>query len=128
VNDLSRYLDVIVEPTFEEFKSEPSSRRAFLVCVAIYHAIDRVAYPKSSRTLRQQWAKQSLDFKLVDVVAHHFKHVRSSDEKIPPDRQEIPISFALGFNEEGDEMELRNFSFVMRDAVKFLRQQAGAPS
>lgn len=47
MNDLSRYLDVIVEPTFEEFKREPSSRRAFLVCVAIYHAIDRVAYPKS---------------------------------------------------------------------------------
>jgi hypothetical protein len=37
-----RNIELIVEPTFEEFKREPTSRRAFLTCVAIFHVIDRV--------------------------------------------------------------------------------------
>jgi hypothetical protein len=95
--------------------------------VAIYHAIDRASEDTgiSRGNLRKQWRK-TLEFTLVDVVAHHFKHVKSSDEKIPANRPGIPIGFTLGFNEEGDEIELRNFSFVMRDAIKFLRDQAEA--
>lgn len=72
------------------------------------------------------WGSESFEFKLVDVVAHHFKHVRSDDEKIGPLRGGIPIAFVLGFNETGDEMELRNFFFVLRDAIKFLHQKAAA--
>ncbi len=121
MNDLARYLEQIVEPTFEEFKKNPTSvRHAFLACVAIYHAIDRVRRPPGN--LRKEWGKKSLESKLVDVVAHHFKHVKSNDEKMR--RPGIPISFALGLSGTGDTMELRNFFFVMRDAIKFLHHQA----
>ena len=124
MSDLARYIEVIVEPTYADFRAQPSSRRAFLTCVAIFHAVDRVTFPKKSAGLRSQWRRQSLEFGLVDVVAHHFKHVQSGDERIPPDRPGIPIGFALGFNKDGHEMELRNFSFVMRDAITFLKQKA----
>lgn len=127
MNDLTRYLELIVEPAFDDFKRNPASgRHAFLACVSIYHGIDRVASRdrKSVAGLRQEWGRKSLEFKLVDIIAHHFKHVQSNDEKIHARRPGIPISFALGFNGAGDEMELRNISFVIRDAVKFLHQQA----
>ena len=39
----------------------------------------------------RRWCKESLEFKLVDVLAHHFKHVQSSDEKIPASRPGLPI-------------------------------------
>ena len=48
----------------------------------------------------------------------------SDDERIAPAREGIPISFVLGFNESGDEMELRNYFFVLRDAIKFLHRKA----
>lgn len=125
MNDLTRYIEVIVEPTFAEFSAQPSSRRAFLTCVAIFHAVDRAAFPKSASALRQAWCRESLEFKLVDVIAHHFKHVMSSDEKVN-NRPGISISHLFRFNAEGDEMELRNFSYVMRDAIKFLLSKASA--
>jgi hypothetical protein len=54
MNPLSRYLALIVEPTVEEFNSNLFSlRHAFLACVATYHAIDRVTYPKSVGNLRK---------------------------------------------------------------------------
>jgi hypothetical protein len=124
VSDLASYIEVIVEPTYADFRANPSSRRAFLTCVAIFHAVDRVAFPKKPAGLRAQWCRQSLEFRLVDIVAHHFKHVQSSDERIPVSRPGLPIGFALGFNEDGDEMELRNFDFVMRDAITFLKRKA----
>jgi len=122
VNDLERYLEVIVEPTFAEFTSKPNSRLAFLTCVAIFHAVDRAAYPNKPAKLRQAWCRESLDFKLVEIVAHHFKHVKSSDEKITG-RPGLPVARLFRFNEEGDEMELRNFWYVMRDAISFLRRK-----
>jgi hypothetical protein len=126
VNALARYLELIVDPTFEEFKKNPTSvRQAFLACVAIYHASDRAAYPAKPGNLLKEWRKNSQEFKLVEIVANHFKHVKSNDEKMSGPG--IPISFALGLSDTGDTMELRNFSFVIRDAVKFLHQQAKAP-
>jgi hypothetical protein len=126
VHDLGRYLELIVEPTFDEFKKNRASvRHAFLACVAIYHAIDRASYPNKPGNLRKEWGQQSLEFKLVDISAHHFKHVQSSDEIIGVRRPGLPISRALGFNYAGDEMDLRNLFFVIRDAMKFLHQQAG---
>lgn len=124
MSDLARYIEVIVDPTYADFRAQPSSRRAFLTCVAIFHAVDRVTFPRRPAVLRAHWRRQSLEFALVDVVAHHFKHVQSGDERIPADRPGLPIGFALGFNEDGHEMELRNFSFVMRDAITFLKQKA----
>jgi len=123
VDSLARYIEVIVEPTFEDFRKERTARRAFLACVAIYHAIDRAAYPKKPGNLRREWGK-TLEFKMVDMVAHHFKHVESDDEKTPPLQPGIPLTRLLGFNDAGDEMELRNMFFIIRDAVKFLHAQA----
>ena len=87
VHDLARYLEIIVEPTFDDFsRNRASVRHAFLACVAIYHAIDRVSSPNkrggiSTGNLREEWRTQSLEFTLVDIIAHHFKHVQSNDRK-----------------------------------------------
>lgn len=127
VNTLGRYLELIVDPTWDDYhKNRESVRHAFLACVTIFHAIDRVAEEKGERAahLRQLWWAESLEFKLVDVIAHHFKHVKSSDERIPASRPGLPIGFALGFNEAGDTMDLRNLYFVIRDAVRFVHQKA----
>ncbi len=70
-------------------------------------------------------AKSCSKFKLVDVIAHQFKHVQSSDEKIPASRPGIPIGFALGFDESGGAMDLRNLYYVIRDAVRFVHRKAG---
>jgi hypothetical protein len=128
VKTLARYLEVIVDPTFDDFCKNPASlRHAYLACVSIFHAIDRAAEESGSRSahLRQVWCKESLEFKLVDIIAHHFKHVQSSDEKISPARPGIPIGVALGFDETGESMDLRNLYFVIRDAVRFVHKKAG---
>jgi hypothetical protein len=128
MNTLARYLALIVDPTFDDFHANRGSvRYAFLACVAIYHAVDRVAETegKSAAHFRQSWGKESPEFKLVDVIAHHFKHVKSTDERIPASRSGLPIGRALGFNEAGDEMDLRNIYFVIRDAVRFVHRKAG---
>jgi hypothetical protein len=114
---LARYLEIIVDPTFDDFHGNRGSvRHAYLTCVAIFHAADRVAEENGKRAavVRQDWCKESLEFKLVDVLAHHFKHVQS-----------LPIAFALGFDECGEAMDLRNLYYVIRDAVRFVHQKAG---
>jgi len=68
---------------------------------------------------------QSHEFKIVDVLAHHFKHVKSSDEKTPASRPGISIRFALGLSDTGDTMDLRNLYYVIRDAVRFVHRTAG---
>ena len=111
VKTLARYLEVIVDPTFDDFYRDPSSiRLAYLACVAIFHAVDRAAEEskKSSAAIRQKWGKESMEFHIVDILAHHFKHVQSSAEKIPPNRPGIPIGLALGFDKTGEKMDLRN--------------------
>lgn len=76
MEDLERYLDEIAEPTVRDMEQNPTSRRhAFLACVAVFHAIDYLAFPSTSRGIRQQFGKRSPDFALVDKVAHAFKHV-----------------------------------------------------
>jgi hypothetical protein len=128
VKTLARYLEVIVDPTFDDFQSNSrSTRHAYLACVAIFHAVDRAAEENGVRPakLRQDWCKESLEFKLVDILAHHFKHVQSSDEKIPSTRPGIPIAYVLGFDESGEGMDLRNLYFVIRDAVRFVHKKAG---
>jgi hypothetical protein len=79
-----RYLDEIVEPTVKDFEEHPTSRRhAFLACVATFHAVDYLAYPKRSTTLRQKFGKRSPEFRIVDQVAHAFKHVVSGNPANP---------------------------------------------
>src|SRR5260370_37390903 len=76
MEDLDRYLVEIVDPIVKEFEDNADSRRhAFIACVAVFHAIDYLAYPSSSRTLRETFRRESSDFGIVDEVAHAFNHV-----------------------------------------------------
>jgi hypothetical protein len=95
--------------------------------VSIFHAVDRAAEESGKRSahLRQVWCKESMEFKFVDIIAHHFKHVQSSDEKVPLSPDSLPIGLALGFDETGESMDLRNLYFVIRDAVRFVHKKAG---
>lgn len=78
MEDLERYLNEVVDPTIGDLERHPTStRHAFLACVATFHGVDYLAYPKKSRNLRQEFNKQSPDFAEVDRVAHAFKHVRT---------------------------------------------------
>jgi hypothetical protein len=61
---------------------------------------------------------------LVDVLARHFKHLQSSDEKIPASHPGVPIGRVLGFDESGEAMDLRNLYYVIRD-VRFVHRKAG---
>jgi hypothetical protein len=130
MNTLARYLEIIVDPTFDDFYKDRSSLRlAYLSCVAIFHAVDRAAEESGTRSakLRQEWSQESMEFAMVDMIAHHFKHVKSNDERIPPNaRPGIPIRYALGFDEDGGEsMDVRNIYFLIRDAVRFVHKKAG---
>jgi len=121
---LHRYLDLIVEPTIEDFARNPYSlRHAFLACVVAYHAIDRLA--EKPPNLRREWNKESVDFALVDLVAHTFKHVevgRSPKADTIPLRTAVLAEMGLNthaLNESG--IDTRNLLFAVRDAVKFIR-------
>jgi hypothetical protein len=125
MNSLGRYIELFVGPTFEDFKMNPTSaRHAFLACVVIYHAVERLP---DHRTMRDQWHKDSPEFLIVDMVAHHFKHVKSAIEKEMekhPAPNAIPLSHIVFGNNTGgeDELELRNLFFVIQDAVRFLHR------
>jgi hypothetical protein len=84
MEDLVRYLNEIVDPTVKDLEARPSSvRQAFLTCVAVFHSIDYLAYPRKSGNLRKTWREQSPEFALVDDVAHAFKHVVACNPKGP---------------------------------------------
>lgn len=128
MDELAEYLDLIVEPTFADFRSNPwSARHAFLACVATFHAVDRAAHPRKPNSLREKWRKQSFEFLIVDMVAHHFKHVRSHDERPVPPGKGLPLSFAV-FGRKNPvpsamDLYLHNLHFVIRDAIRFVREQ-----
>ncbi len=76
MEDLERYLREIVEPTVADFEANPTStRHAFLACLVTCHAPDYLAHPKRATAKRQQFRRESCDFKIVDDVGHAFKHV-----------------------------------------------------
>lgn len=76
MEDFVRYIHEIVEPTLRDFEENPSSvRHAFLACVVACHSVDYLTYPKRATQRRQAFVKRSADFKIVDDVAHAFKHV-----------------------------------------------------
>ena len=59
----------------------------------------------------------------VDIVAHHFKHVESADEKRGKQRPGIPIGDLIGFGDDGSDIELHNAYFMIRDAVGLLHRK-----
>jgi hypothetical protein len=136
-NPLTQYLQLIVEPTADEFINNPLSlRHCFLACVAIFHAIDRAAELTNERVahLRQVWANESADFKIVDIVAHDFKHIQANNRTLPPDRAKVAFSVGayskIGYNvhvynDTGRSTAMRNLVNVVKDAVAFIRSKAG---
>ena len=93
MTDLEQYLVEIVDPTLRDFEANPVSRRhAFLACVAACHAVDYLAYPNDPRTLRQQFAGRSPEFKIVNDVGHAFKHVVQGRPSEPRMKQSEVIS------------------------------------
>lgn len=129
--NLIEYLELIVEPTFADFCKNPNSgRHAYLSCVATFHAVDRAAAPKKPANLRHKWRKEDFNFLIVDMVAHNFKHVISDFEKQPIPENTIPLhSIIVNRQDRSDTslgLDLRNLHFQIRDAIKYIRSQAGA--
>jgi hypothetical protein len=140
MNAAQRYLREMVEPAFLDFQRNPkSARHAAQTCVAVYHAIDRFTHPKRPSNLRDDWSKREDIggmFRIVDMVAHKYKHGVSDGEKEPVDAGKLTLSGLVfgkelggtsGFNatdlgEEG--IDLYNLQFVIRDVIRFLRQEA----
>jgi len=125
---LARYLEVIVDPTFDDFHANRGSfRHAYFTCGAIFHAVDRAAEElgQSPAAVRQAWRKEYQDFNWIDIIAHHFKHVESSAEKNLARRPGLSVSRAIGFDDLGEEFDLRNLYYVIRDTVRFVHRKAG---
>ena len=133
MNDLVSYLKLIVEPTVEEFRRNPSSiRHAYLACVATYHASDRAAYPRNPDGLQQEWREKSREFAIVEGCALDFKHVKSRRQNRPPLSISRPSFAILGqmgfgtyaFNDTGQLEALRQILYAVEEAVKFLYSEA----
>ena len=64
--------------------------------MAIYHASDRAAEEAgiSAGNLQKRWKEKSRDFVIVDMVAHHFKHIKS---KAPPCHTKFPLHRRIYF-------------------------------
>jgi hypothetical protein len=76
--DLERYVIDFVDPTIDDFAKNPTSvRHAFLACVAAFHGVDYLAWPDDPGKLRSHLRRDE-DFRIVDDVAHAFKHVATS--------------------------------------------------
>jgi len=136
VNTLASYLEMIVDPTWDDFHANRDSPRlAFLTCVAIFHASDRMGKTKGAiGNVQEKWRKESPRFKLVDVICHHLKHVLSDHEKKDildykkNDEQcpgNPPIRWVVGFDKDGDLGDSRYLYPIIRDAVRFVHRKAG---
>jgi hypothetical protein len=127
VEDLDRYLDEIVEPIVKEFEENPSSvRHAFVACVVVFHTIDYLAFPRSSSTLRQMFRKDSIDFALIDEVAHAFKHVETGK---PQSRLNVGkvISHGGAFsNDFSDDFDISKVTVIDRPGINLLSSVKGA--
>ena len=126
MNSLAQYMELIVEPTYEELsRNSGSVRHAYLACLVIYHAVDRAAYPDDPRDLAEQWVAESQAFMLIAEVALHFKHgtrrwVKKAKEKNP---DALLITFPLGLERDLGGLELHSLYFLIRDALIFLREK-----
>lgn len=131
--NLSEYLELVVDPTFADFHRNPTSgRHAFLACVVAFHAVDRVTHPRKPSNLRKQWGEQSREFLVIDMIAHHFKHVQSDVEKQPSPKAAIPLASAIFGHETGGReamgLDLHNLYFIIRDGISFIRSKVDNPS
>jgi hypothetical protein len=129
---MERYLDEIVDPIVKDFQEHPDSRRhAFIACVAVFHSIDYLAYPRRSQPLRDAFRKTSPDFAIVDEIAHAFKHVQT-DGRTPLKADKVVShkgDFSNDFSDDFDISKVTvkdrpgvNLLSSVRKAVSFLRE------
>jgi hypothetical protein len=142
MEDFERYLHEIVEPTIEDFAEHPTSvRHGFLACVATYHSLDYLAFDRATgRTpkgtvgnLRETFGQMSEDFRLVDDVAHAFKHVVANrrnpnlrSNEITRQSGAFSSGFSSGFDVGAVTVSGRpevNLLSTVRRAEKFLRER-----
>jgi hypothetical protein len=126
MEDLERYVRDIVEPTLDDFREHPASvRHAFLACVAVFHGVDYLTYPDRPSKLRGQLRKSD-DFKIVDDVAHAFKHVATgrrenvglkADEVVT--RKSDPFDGAI-FDQSTFDSEMDGVTFSRNRSVDLL--------
>jgi hypothetical protein len=126
VNDFAEYIELIVEATFEDFRRNGGSvRHGYLACVAIYHAVDRAAFPNDPSALAEQLRAESKEFMLVEEVAQHFKHGQrrwvKKAKAANPDA--LLITHPLGLEGGLKGLQLHSLYFLTRDAVIFLRSK-----
>jgi hypothetical protein len=125
---LAQYIEEMVEPTFNDFESNQTPRHAFLVSVVIFHAIDRAAEDLGKRkpgNLRKDWGEMSADFKIVDVIAHRLKHVRSDDENQPRRLKDGTTQWGdLTYGWAISRMTILEFTFIARRAIGFIKEQS----
>jgi predicted nucleotidyltransferase len=88
------YLYQIVAPTIADYAQNVRSvRHAFLACVATFHTIDYFAKGREKNSLRTHMRKECTSFRLIDRIAHAFKHTESSDNLKVQDVVERPPAF-----------------------------------
>lgn len=121
---LQAYIDEVVEPTLAEHEEDATVRRAFLLAVAIYHAVDRAAEDRGLKgrgNLRKAWGRSSAAFKLVDVVAHRFKHVVNPAEN---ETREDQWGAGFTYGHALRNVTASHFAYIAKDAINFLRTTA----
>ncbi|MBS1057053.1 hypothetical protein [Gluconobacter kondonii] len=130
MNEIDEYLDHIVDPTFSDFARNPQSfRYGYLACVAVFHSVDRAAYPNDPRDLAKKWGEESRDFAFVEEIAQHLKHgtrrwvIKSKREK-PND---LLVTSTLGLDGKLENLHLHNLYFILRDAIHFIRNKTNCP-
>lgn len=121
MSSLKTYLEEIVEPTFDDFRRDETRRRAFLCAVAAFHAVDRAAEDanKKSGNLRKDWGEESIAFKMIDILAHSFKHVKTYDHQKPEQWNGL-----LSFGEVLARTPTVQFTSIIADALEFMRKKA----
>lgn len=147
MEDLERYLNEIVGPTVDDFRSNPSSVRiGFLTCVAIDHSVDYLAFPKDRArwdgkehrdmraTLRKQFREENEQFRLASEAANAFKHVKTTSTRglEAVEVYERPPAMAgrmmVGISMFGDTtgavvVDGHNLLHVATEALRFLRSK-----
>jgi hypothetical protein len=147
VEDLERYLNEIVGPTVDDFRSKPSSVRiGFLTCVAIDHSVDYLAFPgdrsrwdgkehrEKRARLRKQFREENEQFRLASEAANAFKHVKTTSKRglEAVEVYERPSAMAgrmmAGISMVGDTtgavvVDGHNLLQVVTEALRFLRSK-----
>lgn len=133
---LNWYLDHVAEPTVAELRAKPHSLRLlYLAAAVVFHSVDRAAYPNANRELRRTWRRACEAFKLVDMLAHDFKHMQS-DLRHPSNPEPVTYNIVRGsaavlgqmafnthnFNDTGEWHAMPQLAHAIEVAMAFVRR------